>query len=341
MMSGFRKAKPQQAAIKMSMYGPPGSGKTFTALLFAEYLAKATGKRVAFVDTERGTDFYAQPVPQREPHPEAFDFDAIYTRSLTEVLREVKALNRNEYGVVVVDSVSHLWDAAINSYSGGKTRAGTIPMWAWSKIKAPYKELMKVLIDGPFHVFILGRESNAFEEDETTGEAKAAGKKMRAEGETAYEPHVCLHMVPERDKKSGSQRIACVAEKDRSGILSGKRILWPTAEAVIAPILGILSGEQAPTPSEDEAIIKDSEALKDAERSRAVRSAKMCREFKARMDLAATMDDLIAIGKELTPAVKKDMLSDDVASLKDSFFDREAQLKGLVVSSHTTNGNEQ
>jgi hypothetical protein len=51
-MAGFRKAKAEQAALKMGIYGPPGPGKTFTSLLMAEGLAKATGKRIAVVDTE-------------------------------------------------------------------------------------------------------------------------------------------------------------------------------------------------------------------------------------------------------------------------------------------------
>jgi pantothenate kinase-related protein Tda10 len=59
-MAGFRKAKAEQAALKIGIYGPPGSGKTFTSLLIAEGLGKISGKRVAYVDTERGTDFYAQ-----------------------------------------------------------------------------------------------------------------------------------------------------------------------------------------------------------------------------------------------------------------------------------------
>ena len=53
-MAGFRKASPEQAALKFAIYGPPGSGKTFTTLLVAEGLANIIGKRVAMVDTERG-----------------------------------------------------------------------------------------------------------------------------------------------------------------------------------------------------------------------------------------------------------------------------------------------
>ena len=54
----------------------------------AEGLANVIGKRVAMVDTERGSDFYCQAVASRAVHPEAFTFDALYSRSLTEVLAE-------------------------------------------------------------------------------------------------------------------------------------------------------------------------------------------------------------------------------------------------------------
>ena len=82
----FKKAEPKQAYLKVGFYGLPGSGKTLTALLIAEGLAKKSGKRVAYIDTERGTDFYAQAVEKRAIHPESFDFDALYSRSLLDAL---------------------------------------------------------------------------------------------------------------------------------------------------------------------------------------------------------------------------------------------------------------
>ena len=70
------RASPEQAALKMAVYGPPGAGKTFTALLIAEGLAQTIGKRVTVIDTENGTDFYVKPSPKRQCHPDAFDLDA-------------------------------------------------------------------------------------------------------------------------------------------------------------------------------------------------------------------------------------------------------------------------
>ena len=131
-MTAFQKPQALKAALKMALYGPAGSGKTFTSLLVSEGLARHTGKRIAFCDTEYGTAFYGQQVAQRAVHPKAFDFDVLYTKSITEVLDAVRKLDPAVHGVLVIDSISHLWDACRNAYKGKLTKAGTIPLHAWS-----------------------------------------------------------------------------------------------------------------------------------------------------------------------------------------------------------------
>src|SRR6516164_5916931 len=145
MTNYFQKPQAQKAALKMAMYGPAGSGKTFTALLVAEGLARQTGKRIAYVDTEYGTAFYGQQVTERGVHPQAFDFDVLYTKSITQALDAVRGLDHARHGVLVIDSISHLWDAAIAAYTGKKTKADTVPLRAWANIKRPYKEMVHLL----------------------------------------------------------------------------------------------------------------------------------------------------------------------------------------------------
>src|SRR5688572_32361838 len=77
-MTAFQKPQPLKAALKLALYGPAGAGKTFTALLLAEGLARHTGRRIALVDTEQGSAFYGQQVPERSVHPTAFDFDVLH-----------------------------------------------------------------------------------------------------------------------------------------------------------------------------------------------------------------------------------------------------------------------
>jgi hypothetical protein len=326
-MAGFRKAKAEQAALKMGLYGPPGSGKTFTSLLIAEGLGAVTKKRVAYIDTERGTDFYCQAVPSRAVHPEAFDFDALYTRSLTETLTAVKALKPEEHGVIVLDSVTHLWEAAMAAYAGRQTSIGTIPMHAWGKIKKPYKDLMAMLLSSPMHVIICGRQKTVYAEDEETEELKATGVTMRAEGETPYEPHILIRMESLRAKKTNEvAQIIGYAEKDRTGVLSGRSFVNPTFDSLCKPLLGLLGDTQARMASSDESAAKDAEVLAEQDRARDGCSTTLLREFKAKVDLASDGKALKDIGKAITPQVKAQMLPAHVAELRDHYQQRESQL---------------
>ena len=256
----FQKAEPAQGFLKMSIYGHPGSGKTLTSLLVAEGLAKKDGKRIAYVDSERGTDFYAKEIKQRAVHPDAFDFDCIYTRSLLEVWDAVTSLDPEEHGVIVIDSISHLWDAAIAAYEGKKTKIDSIPMHAWGSIKKPYKELIRWLMDSPYHVFILGRQKNLFETDGNDN-MKKVGVGIRAEGETAYEPHICARMESRQNERDSTiSTIIMMFEKDRTGVLSGRTFPNPSFKT-FEPIIPLLNGHQAQSENPDDVAAKDSELL--------------------------------------------------------------------------------
>lgn len=325
-MAGFRKAEAKQAALKLGIYGPPGSGKTFTSLLIAEGLGKLNGKRVAYVDTERGTDFYCKAVKSRAVHPDAFDFDAIYTRAFTEILSAVRSLN-GEHSVVVIDSITHIWEACVNAYSGKTTRVGTIPMQAWGKIKKPYKELMGLLLSSPMHVIICGRQGTEYATDDETEELKAVGLKMKAEGETAYEPHILIRMEQIKSKKTNElAQIVAFAEKDRTGVLAGRSFINPTFETLCAPLLPLLGGEQSHVSS-DEATVVDAERMAELEAERAQVSAEQLRTMSARIELCATEDELKKLAKEITTQFKSRMLPADVASLREGYQSREEQLR--------------
>ena len=326
-MAGFRRAKAEQASLKIGLYGPPGSGKSMTALLLSEGLAKLSGKRVAYIDTERGTDFYCQAVPTRAVHPDAFDFDAIYTRSITEVLGAVRSLDTAAHGVLVLDSITHLWEAAIAAYGGKTTSIGSIPMYAWGKIKKPYKDLMSFLLSTPMHIIICGRQKTVYETDEETEELKAVGVTMRAEGETPYEPHILIRMESIKPKKTNEvAQIIAYAEKDRTGVLAGRSFVNPTFDSLCRPLLGLLGATQAQMTTTDEAAGIDAEQLEREDRDRQAESTKLLRQFKAKIDLCATLADLKALGKTITPQIKAQMLTADVASLREKYGEAEERL---------------
>ena len=201
-MGKFQKAKSEQAYLKLALYGKTGSGKTLTSLLWAEGLAAIDGRRIAFIDTERGSEFYGLDIPERSVHPKAFDFDRLITRSLMETLEEVEGLDPKVHGVLVIDSITHLWEAARAAYNGKTLANGAPPIGAWQQIKKPYKRLMSLFLDGSYHSILCGREGVVMEQDED-GEMRVTGTKLKAEGETPHEPHILGRMCPERDEKGG------------------------------------------------------------------------------------------------------------------------------------------
>ena len=327
-MAGFRKAKGEQSALKIGMYGPPGSGKTFTALLIAEGLANVSKKRIAVVDTERGTDFYCQDIKSRKIHPKAFEFDALYTKSVTEASDAIKALKDTDYGVIVIDSISHIWEATIAAYAGKRTKIDTIPIQAWGRIKKPYKDLINYLLSSSMHVILCGRQRTVFATDEETEEMRAIGVTMKAESETPYEPHITIRMQslpPRKTNEIGS--VFAYIEKDRTGVLAGHSYENPTFDTIGKPILSLLGKTQAQIPTEDETAAQDAEKLTEQQSLREQESVKLLENFTARITLCGDLKALKEIGKEITPKIKSKMGPDEVANLREKYLEREAELR--------------
>jgi hypothetical protein len=239
----------------------------------------------------------------------------------------VRGLDLGTYGVLVIDSISHIWDAAIAAYTGKRTKAGTVPLHGWSSIKRPYKELMHLLLSSPVHVLICGRQGNEFAEDDETGEMKNLGFKMRAEGETAYEPDVLIRLESHKPSKKAQAVPTAHVEKDRTGVLAGQTIAWPTFANLAQPLLGLLGATQAALPTEDEVGMQDAEALAKQGREREQRSAELAGQYLTRMGQTGTVAELQRIGGELTPAVKQRFVGKDLTRVRQAYADRLADLK--------------
>jgi hypothetical protein len=327
-MSGFKKPMSMKSALKLALYGPAGSGKTFTALLLAEGLARSANRRVAVLDTEQGTAFYSQAVPRRTAHPEAFDFDVLHTRSVTEALAALHNLDPGVYGAVVIDSISHLWDACRNAYTGKLTKHGGIPLHAWGAIKKPYRELMNLLLSLPVHAILCGRQGVDYGEDEGTGELKQVGFRLRAEGETAYEPDVLVRMEAHKANRRQPAAILAHVEKDRTGILAGSTIEWPTFDKLAKPLLGLLGNRQAPVPTDDAVALQDAEVLERREQERLRRSADVATEYADRIATVESAGELRQVGERLTPEVKGQLVLKDLERVRALYAKRLAAFKG-------------
>lgn len=166
-MSGFVKAIKGKKPLRLVIAGASGAGKSFTALNFASYLAKITGKPTAAIDTEHGrlslyADKYAFDVMEMEP--------PFNPNRLIEKIHEAEKAG---YGQLIVDSSSHFWfgtggvleivnDAARTKF-GGNTYAG----WA---VGTPLQNaVIDAIIRSPMHIIFTTRAKQAYVENEKGG----------------------------------------------------------------------------------------------------------------------------------------------------------------------------
>ena len=323
----FTKAKSKQAYMKMALYGNTGTGKTLTSLLIAEGLSGLCGKRIAYIDTENGSDFYATDIPERLVHPKAFDFDRIQTASLMDVLEAVQGLDTDVYGVVVIDQMTTLWEAARASYNGKKMANGGIPIQAWGDIKKPYKKIVSLTRDGNYHCIYLGREGMIIDKDDD-GEMEIVGTKMKAEGETAYEPHI-LGRMKQSMEKDGNYRISVFFEKDRSGVLTGRTFDWPNFKT-IEPVAKYLTGvEQSKLGTAEQNAERDIEA-KESEAAAIENERKILFEqIRTALVTSKSADELKAAWS-MTSGKKTKLgdFHDQLMTIKDT---RKAELLGEVA----------
>ena len=135
-MTAFQKPQALKAALKMALYGPAGSGKTFTSLHVSEGLAPPHRQRPRLSpsparDTEYGTaDSTAKGGSAQRRPPEGVRLRrAVHQVDSPKVLDASASSTRLLTGgvVLVIDSISHLLDACRNAYKCKLTKAGKIP----------------------------------------------------------------------------------------------------------------------------------------------------------------------------------------------------------------------
>lgn len=159
-MSMFVKATKRTAKARVALAGPTGSGKTWTALIWATTL----GKKIAFVDTERGS---------ASLYSDHFTFDVLEMTPPYEPKRLVDALKAAEadgYDVIVADSLSHFWEGEggtldIADAAGSRAQGNSFAGW---KVATPeLRHLVDTMLGLDAHLIVTMRSKMEYvlEED--------------------------------------------------------------------------------------------------------------------------------------------------------------------------------
>lgn len=249
-LSMLKRATPQMAYAKMGLFGFQGSGKSFTAALVAEGIAELTGnKKLAFVDTETGSDFLLKRF-------EAAGLEVYRTksRSFTDLLAVIKEAEAAGIGTLIIDSITHIWRDLCDSYDKKKQRGGRLQFQDWAVLKAEWRQYTDLFVNSKIHIIVCGRAGYEYDYDFNKDGSKdliKTGTKMKVETEFGFEPSLVVEMERLTESKKEIQEISGDKKKkeafkakvgskwihrahvlkDRTDTINGEAFDYPTFES--------------------------------------------------------------------------------------------------------------
>lgn len=217
----IKKATKLDAFLRAAFIGPAGSGKTWTALAVARFLAEREKSRVLCIDTERGS---------ASKYGDVFDFDSLeLSEHHPQFYIDALALGvANGYKVIVIDSLSHAWagkqgalelvdQAAKRSQSGSTFNA-------WRDVTPLHNALVDSILSTKAHVIATMRAKTEYvlETNERGRQVpKRVGMAPVMRDGISFEFDICGDMTVENE---------LLIDKTRCSALTGKTFKKPGDE---------------------------------------------------------------------------------------------------------------
>lgn len=231
----FKKAVKFESKLRLSLSGPSGAGKTYTALTLATALAESGS--VAFIDTERGS---------ASKYADLFSFDVMEldTFAPDQFIAGIHDAEEAGYAVLVIDSLSHAWNGTgglldiVDGIAKRKYNGNTFA--AWKDATPLQNNLIDAITRAKIHIIVTMRSKQEYaqERNERTGktEIKKVGMAPIQRDGMEYEFDIAADLDIDN---------TMIVQKSRCSALSGAVIPKPTS-AVAETIKAWLSGAPAP-----------------------------------------------------------------------------------------------
>lgn len=227
----FTKATKRQSKLRLGLMGPSNSGKTWMALTIAQSLG-----RIAVIDTERGS---------ASKYADTFSFDAL---NLTDHHpdRYIEAIETAEsagYDVVIIDSLTHAWDATKALVDAETIRTKGNSFQIWGKVGQLYNRLMAKIVASKIHVITTMRSKTEYvieENDRGKKIPRKIGTAPQVREGAEYEHDVVLELDHEHNVWTVKSR--CIA-------LDGKT--WSKPKNEIGELLKAWLSDGAPAAVEN------------------------------------------------------------------------------------------
>ncbi len=252
--------------LKVAFEGFAGSGKTYTMAQLAIGLHKRIGstKPIAYVDTEKAGTHLRHIF-------KAAGIEVLYkpTRTLADLKAVMQRGRDGMFDVLMIDSITHIYEDVLRSYMKLKGRT-KLEFQDWGIIKPKWKEeFSEPFVNDRYHAIFCGRAGYEYrDEKDENGKRQIfkSGVKMKAEGETAYEPDILVMMerfeeILDKDKKVWREATVI---KDRSTLLDGKTFKNPSFENFLPAVEYLLENPvERDAPPETENSFESDDAKRE------------------------------------------------------------------------------
>lgn len=168
---------------RVMLSGPPGAGKTYTALTIATILVGPDG-RILVVDSEKESSLTYADVFRFEHLPWNPPFDPT---SLSLTLKEAAA----DYDAIIVDSFSHWWRK-----KGGVLDIAGDHFRGWKDARPVQEDLIETILDVDAHVIVCCRSKMEHAVSQEGGKTTVTklGIKAQQDDDLEYEVNVALEV---------------------------------------------------------------------------------------------------------------------------------------------------
>ena len=238
----FKSATRPATPIRMLLTGPPGSGKTLTALRLATGLAT----RIAVLSTGAGADWYVGYEADGE-QPLSFDGSTLsHDAGAAELVAAIQSAGAAGYEALVIDGIS-----PVHSQIRGRVDSAPKTSDGWARYREDIRRVLEAIHEAPMHV-LLTAEAAVTMSATTAPDGRAisipVGGAVQGVDALAYGLDYWWSMTEGTARVLKSTPVPALCGSDLSRVAAG----WSATH--LAPRHAILSPatpQDAPTPTTD------------------------------------------------------------------------------------------
>lgn len=322
----FKKASRTRIPIKIEFFGPPGAGKTWSSLMTATAMEC---KNICLLDTEQSASLYDEKFDFQVAEINPSDYKNQQKKFIKDFIDTFQsAVVDMEADCIIIDSLSHLWEAVKDYVSalGGRYTD-------WNKGTPLWKDIIKMILSCPIPVIVCSRASydDVIETKEHNGKTsygvKRLGTKADVRATSDYEFTTVLSIDMDHKFK---------ATKDRTGLFSSTtgedgepRYL---DEQVGKELRAWMSGGKMEVTTMEIADVEAHEKPKPAPKPKPVVKKdgwkKVANKYLDTIEECKTFEDINALSASVQDFIKEgEIPAEPAKTLTDAVVERIAQLE--------------